>query len=221
MRRTGAVALIVTACAGLVALLAVAASDKRELAFTLGVVPTTVAAELAPGAQACQTPIAVPEEFARVRLQVGTYRRAGQPLEVTVRSAGSKRVLGRGRLPGGYADVTEQTASVGEVRAGQRISVCVRNAGTRRIALYGNSDVAVQPSRATVQGREPGTDLTLVFLSEQPRSMLSRLPEVFEHASLFRPGWVGPWLFWLLTAATLVGVPLLLARALADSADAP
>src|ERR687894_319925 len=101
MRSAGVVALIVTVCAGLAALAAVAVTDEREVAFTLGVVPSMVAAELPPGAAACQAPIAVPERFAAVRMQVGTHRRAGQPLEVTVRSAGSERLLGRGRLPGG------------------------------------------------------------------------------------------------------------------------
>ena len=63
--------------------------------------------------------------------------------------------------------------------------------------------------------------MTVVFLTDERHSMLAQLPDVFERASVFRPGWVGPWVFWLLMALTLIGVPLLLARALADSSDAP
>jgi len=222
MRRAGVTALLAVMAAGLVALALMAASDKRDLAFTLGVVPSTLAAELGPGATVCQSPIAVPEAFAQVRFQVGTFRRhSGQPLIVAVRSAGSGRLLGRGRVPAGYRDLAQPVAGVGKVGAGRRIAVCVRNAGTRKVALYGNAEAAAQPSQAISRGRDLGTDLTLVFLAAERRSMLTLLPQVFERASVFRPEWVGAWVFWLLTAATLLGVPLLLARALADSAGAP
>ena len=69
--------------------------------------------------------------------------------------------------------------------------------------------------------RDLFSDLSVVFLHDSRRSVLSQLPDVFDRASVFRPGWVGPWLFWLLSAAVLLGVPLLLARALAESEGAP
>jgi hypothetical protein len=51
--------------------------------------------------------------------------------------------------------------------------------------------------------------------------MLATLPHAFERASVFRPGWVGPWLYWLLAAAVLLGIPVLLARALSASEERP
>jgi hypothetical protein len=45
--------------------------------------------------------------------------------------------------------------------------------------------------------------LALLFLREHPRSLLSLVPTIFRRASLFRPGWVGPWTYWLLSAALL------------------
>ena len=219
MRSAAVIALIATAVAGLVALVVVAARDDRDLAFTIGVVASIPASELTPGATVCQTPITVPQGFSRVTLQAGTPGDLGPSLTVSVRSADGQRPLGRGRLPGGYPDPTEQTTTVGEVAPGQKISVCVRNTGERKVALYGNTAGAALFSAAVQDGRALDTDITLVFLSRERRSMLSLLPEVFERASLFRPGWVGPWLFWALSAAALLGVPLLLARALADSQD--
>ena len=220
MRRSGVTALIAIVCAGLVALALVAARDRRELAFTIGVVPSIPAAELSPRATVCQTPITVPQEFSRVSLRAGNPGGLGQPLAISVHTADARRELGRGRLLGGYPDATEQGTTVGEVDEGQKISVCVRNIGTQKVTLYGNAAGAALPSAALVKGRPLETDITLVFLNRERHSMLSLLPEVFERASLFRPGWVGPWLFWVLSVAALLGVPLLLARALADSADA-
>jgi hypothetical protein len=219
MRRRGVLALLLTAGAGLLALAIVGARDERELAFTLGVVPSTVAAELQPGQAVCQRPVNVSTKFTRVRFQVGTFGQPGTPLTVSVRSARSGRRLGQGRLAGGYPDVTQQVVDVGPIGDSQRVTVCVRNGGHRRVALYGNATVAAPGTEAYIGRGRLGTDLTLVFERDEPRSVLSLLPQVFERASLFRPGWVGSWTFWLLAALLLAGVPLLLGLALARSGD--
>jgi len=215
MRRAGAIALLVTAAAGLALLGLVGASDKRDLAFTLGVVPTIPATELRPGAAVCQAPIAVPDAFSGV-----TVRADGQPLVVSVIGIPSGRVLGSGHVPVGPTRPSDRTASVGEIGAAQKIGVCVRNAGIRRAAVYGNTLAAAPLSGAAIGHRQLQTDVALVFRDDR-RSMLAWLPRVFERASVFRPGFAGAWLFWVLALAVLTGVPLLLARALRDAARAP
>jgi hypothetical protein len=221
MRSGAVVTLLAVIALGLIGLVGVAARDSRDLAFTIGVVPSLPTAELAPGARVCQTPITVSEPFARIRVRVGTPALPGQPLEVTVRDAATSRRLARGTIAGGYSAGTDQTAFVGPVTADRKIGVCVRNLGKRREILYGNLGGAALPSTARMGQRELDNDMTVVFLKRDSDSMLGRLAEVFDRASVFRPGWVGPWVFWVLTALVLAGVPLLLARALADSADAP
>jgi hypothetical protein len=221
MRRGGALVLLATAALGLLALLAEAAGDQRDLAFTIGVVPSIPAATVKPGSTVCQSGISVPQPFTRVRLRAGSPGGPGPPLLLTVTEVGSNRVLGRGKLPGGYADSTEASARVGTVDAGKRIAVCVQNGGSRRVQIYGNAGQAAVLSQAVQDGKPLPNDLTLVFLRDDRRSMLAALSDAFDRASLFRPAWVGPWTFWLLSALALIGVPLLLARALADSSDAP
>jgi hypothetical protein len=221
MRRAGVIALLVAAGLGLLALFGVAARDKRDLAFTIGVRPTIPAAKLAPGATVCQSGITVPDPFTRVRLRAGSPAGPGQPLDLRVLEVGSNRQLARGHLPGGYPNPTEESARVGRVAADQRIAVCVRNAGEERVFLYGNTAAAALPSEARINARTLPTDLTLVFLTDGRHSLLAQVPTLFERASVFRPGWVGPWVYWLLMALTVIAVPLLLARALADSSDAP
>jgi hypothetical protein len=212
-------AFLVVAAGGLLALALVAAGDSRAFAFTLGVPPGQVAAELRPGQTACQAPILVSSEFSRLRFQVGTYGRRGEPLELVVRSFRSGRALGQGRLRGGYLDVSQPSVPVGRVAPDQPVEVCIRNGGERKVALYGGTTAAAPGTDARVEGAETGTDLTLVFERAEPRSMLATVPDVFRRASVFRPGWVGSWTFWALAVLLGAGVPALLALALARATD--
>ena len=129
--RSALVWFTLAALAGMAGVLAWAAADRRDLAFTLGVVPGQVAARLAPGARACQEPIDVSEAFTRVRFQAS----GGQPLVIAVRSLPGGQPLGSGRLGGDYRGVVQPVVHVGRVAKEQRMSVCIRNGGARPIAL--------------------------------------------------------------------------------------
>jgi hypothetical protein len=192
----------------------VAVQDDRDIAFTLSVTPDLVAAELEPGDTTCQNPVAVAEAFDGVRFQVGTYHRPGPPLEVMVRRRGSPGPIASGRLAGGYPDISKPTVPIRPaVPKDELVAVCVRNRGDRRVALYGGPELAKRRSRATLDGRDLRSDLTLVFTQNQT-SALATAPEIFERASLFRPVWIGAWTYWLLLALVLLVVPALLAVAL-------
>jgi hypothetical protein len=220
MRRRGPLALVATVAVGLLVLALVGIEDKRDLAFTIGVVPTIPAATLHPGQTVCQEPISVSESFERVRVRAGSPGGPGEPVDVSVRLPGSSQVIARGRLPGGYPYGSTVSARVDPVRADQRIAVCLRDAGDRRVSVFGNAANAAPPSEAHLGDRVLENDVALVFLKEGRRSMLSEVPDVFARASVFRPGWVGTWTFWVLAGLVLLGVPALLARALSD-ADEP
>jgi hypothetical protein len=215
MRDRPQLTLVAVVAAGLLVLIGVALTDRRDEAFTLGVRPAGVAAQLRPGDRACQERIDVPEDFSSVELQIGTYKREGVPLEVSVseRTAAGPR-LESGSLNGGYPDVSRQRVEVGEIDSGRQIAVCIENGGTRKVALYGNSGVAAPFSTLRVGRRTVNTDLTLVFHRSEERSLIAELPDMFSRASLFKAGWVGAWTFWLLGLAAVGLVPLVLALAL-------
>lgn len=217
MRSRAAVAFLAVTLVGVALVLVTAARDDRDLAFTLGVAPGLVAAELGPGGVACQTPVDVAESFDGVRLLIGTFERSGQPLAVTVRRPGGGAPIAQGRLPAGYADGAEPTVALdATTSAGERVEVCVRNLGRRRVALFGGPELAKRDSTVEIAGRDQHTDLVLVF-TRGSGSALARLPDVFERASVFRPAWVGAWTYWLLAGLVLLGAPALLARALRDA----
>jgi hypothetical protein len=217
MRRGWLLAFAAAIALAIAGLAVTMASDDRPEAFTLGVVPREVAAVLRSGEQVCQLPINVPADAAAAGLQIGTYRHPGQPLELTVRSRSG--VSGRARLKGGYPDNSKQRARVGGIGAGQRISLCVRNLGRRRVALYGGTAGAARRTAAFLEGKYQPTDLTLVFYRQSPRSALAAVPDVFERASLFHATWIDSWLLWVMAAVVVIGVPLVLVRALAAAQD--
>jgi hypothetical protein len=198
MRRLLAVAVL-----GALALLAAAALDDRERAFTVGLPPVRVAAELQPGQSVCRAGIDVPAAFSRLSLATASFGRAGPALSV---SAGD----GRGRVPAGYPDNSTVEVDVGEQAEGGRIDVCVTNEGDHRVALYG-SPPDTPPDYLGDPDLTP--ELGIAFVREESRSMLGLVPEAFERAALFRPEWVGAWTFWVLLGLVLAGVPLLLAAA--------
>lgn len=213
-------AATLTAVACVVAVLGVVVTtvaQRNSEAFTLGVSAAIPAVELKPGEEGCQAPIVVPPggAFDRVVLKLGTYELPGPATALEIRDAASHRLLSKGALAPGYADVTREpthTVRVGEVPAGRRIEVCVANDGDRRVAVYGNADAASRTTSATLDGKPTGTDMTLDF-RRSPRSVASMLGDVARRASLFKADWTGAWTFWLLGLLVLVAVPVLLVQA--------
>jgi hypothetical protein len=214
MSRRAGVVLLAVVVAGVAALVVVGARDERDFAFTLGVAPAGIAALLAPGEEACQWPVEAVERFDGVRTPVGTNRRPGPAVAVTVRRGPARETLARGRIAGGYPDFEDQRFALDRaVEPGQSVAVCMRNVGRRDIALFGQPDEAKSDTAATVDGRDAGTDMALVF-TRPSRSVLAAVPDAFERAALFRPAWVGAWTWWSLLALALAVVPALLALAL-------
>jgi hypothetical protein len=219
--RSARVVVVVAMLAGVVGVAAIALTHKTSLGFALGVIRAAPAVTLENGERACQRPIDVPAggDFDRVGMSVGTYQRAGSPLAVTVQDERG-RVVGRGRLPGGYPDIASVPVhhlpldrTVGE----GRIAVCVTNQGARRVALYGNADAAARSSTAFKDGRPIHVDLSLDF-ERSSRSLASELPRMLDRAALFRAPWLGPWAYWILAVALVVVAPWLLLRAVRSAA---
>jgi hypothetical protein len=221
MRRLALVGVVV---AGVLALVVVQLTQSTKLAFTLGAAPQAAIAKLKAGQEVCQRSINVPPHggFDRVALQIGTNHQAGSELDVVVRHHGGA-VLGRGTLPGGYPDVPThggyREIRTGRVAAGQPIDVCVTNAGARTVTLYGSGALANRNSDATLDGKPAQYDVAMVFRTDA-RSRAGQLGHVFARASLFRPGFVGTWTYWVLAALVVFAVPALLWRSL-GVADEP
>jgi hypothetical protein len=211
MRSATIVVLGVVAC-GAAALLAVGSTERRELAFTLGVAPNTPI-PVKPGHELCQGEIDAPDDFDAVRLQVGTFMRRGSSFSVVLRGPSGEQ-LAEGSVRSGYADNAVLTVPVGRLTSGSRFDLCIENAGTRAIAPYGGPALASPSTEGTLDGEASQQDMGADFVRMESVSLLSLAPEMAERASLFHGSWVGPWTIWLVGLLVLAGVPLLLALAL-------
>jgi hypothetical protein len=220
---------------GLIGLLLAGITTKSDVVQSLGVNPIYAVAPLHPnGGTVCEDPIAVSDPIENVRFSVGTHGKPGVPMNVTIyRSQGPQ--ISQGVLSGGWVDNGQpQEVPVPRVASGQLIKVCLTNVGSRWAYGFGDLGVppdgvefpsgprpTITPADATVDGVGIGGDVSMAFVTDQPRSLLTRIPEAFQRASAFRPGFVGPWLYWLLLACILIGAPLAIGRALVLSLRGP
>ena len=189
-------------------MLAAAASDPRTRAVALGVPDVIQVAKLAPGASACERPVVSPVAFAGVAFWALT---AGPPeaVRVTVSPAGGHRA----RAPASGVAVASPSggpfpASLGTTFAAhQPVRICVTDAGTGPIGLLGDGQVKRGVLLAATSGRvTPHGGLSLQLLLPRSHSLLSLIPTVFRRAALWRPGWVGAWIFWALCVLLLVAL---------------
>jgi hypothetical protein len=210
---------------GVLAFALFVALRQTPKAFTVGVQSGGPAVTLRAGQTACQAPLDVPRggAFDRVRLKVGTYFKAGPPLDVSVRRGIDGPVLARGTLRGGYPDVgTDPTQVVGldrKIATGTKaIAVCVENAGSNRAALYGNGDAANRSSTATLDGKPANVDIDMIF-ERAPRSYGSELGTILSRAVLFRSPRLSDTLYFLVLALLVAGAIAGVAVALRSVGD--
>jgi hypothetical protein len=226
--RSGLIAFGLCVLAGVLILVAIGAGDDRTTVQTTGVLAISPVATIGPGRAACQQPIVTAGSVDTVGFNVV----AAPPrpaLEVTARDLASHRLIARGRVPGNFDPGRAVVAGFDRPVPGDRsISLCVINRGTRTAAVIygdnGHTDLcAISPgslacrfhfahptssvSHASANGQPlPGT-MNFVLSRKRPESVLAQLGAVMRRASTFRPGFVGPWLWWLLLVAAVILVP--------------
>jgi hypothetical protein len=173
--------------------------------------------ELRGGQRACFGPVTMTSDSAQARFAVGTFfRPAGPPMELTVSGPGYSA---RRSIPAGFADNAPQRIDLPRPPRDISVQVCISNGGRRKVALQAASDRTKAPFVTRVDGRRQPANPAFAFYEGRPVSMLDKLPRVFERISLFRPGFIGPWLLWPLTVVVLLGVPLLALWALRRAVD--
>lgn len=205
-RKTSIIAFALVACAGLLTLALVASGDERRVAFSLDVPDYRHVATLASGQVGCEHHIVSQVAFGGVTVWIAPPAATpGSAIDITVRADATGAPVATGRIRGRYTSAGTFSASLsGTIPAGRTVSVCLRDAGPAAVGLIGG----VTGENLLVDGRRAGADLSMLFLRQHPASLLSLLPTVFRRAALFRPGWVGTWTFWLLSALLLAAFPV-------------
>jgi hypothetical protein len=215
-RPAGAVrTFLLVLLAGFVLLLVIALADPRGYRLS---VRSDSQVLVAPGQERCSSLIRPPGAGAdRVRFWA---RASGgglvPPIVVFVRRSRTAQTLADGSADAGPPGA--RTVGLrGSVAGSRKVVACFLNAGARPAIL---SPPPGTPTRVTVErsdARADYADIGLELNRSDNRSLLALLPDAFDRASLFRPGWVGGWTYWLLLVALVIGVPVLLSRALASA----
>ena len=202
--RASLVTFAVISLLGLAALLVAAAADQRSTAVSLDVPAAVPVAALAAGQEACQGPIETATEFGGVEVWIAPSASGGTThagLSVSVSVFGTDALLATGRIPVVHVGPSSLSAPLSKsVPPGRRLSICLRNTGPAPVTLLGAAPGS-QSGVLTRAGQPTQLSLALVLLRDRPKSLLSLLPTVFQRAALWRPGSVGSWTFWALSAA--------------------
>ena len=167
---------------------------------------------LEPGKRLCVTPVTITSDTERVRFGTLDERRA----RVVVAARGT-----------GYSSRTEVEASGLAVDAAitppardLEGEVCFANGGERTVSLLGTTDARIL-GRAdpVVDGqRQTTTEVALTLLRSERSSYAARIGEMFGHADVVGPGFLAPWMLWLLLPLVAVGIPAGALAALAVAA---
>jgi hypothetical protein len=155
--------------------------------------------------QACFGPVALTTDSGQARFQVGTYFRPGPPMAVTVTGPGYAQ---RASVPEGFADNTAFRVPVRSPPKDLLVDVCIANRGDRRVALHAAADRTKIPYVTRVDGRAQAANPDFAFYAAERSSIVDHLPRIMRRISLFKFGFIGPWLMWPLLLVVALGVPL-------------
>jgi hypothetical protein len=121
-------------------------------------------------------------------------------------------------VPGGQRNAGPQTASIRPPTHPVIGEICVRNAGRVAISLVGTTeDRTSGREQAVIDGAHIKPDVQLTLLARGHRTVLQEVPAVMRHMAAFKGSFVSAGLLWILLLLVVLGVPVLVVRAVAAS----
>jgi hypothetical protein len=216
MRRTALIAFVVVLGLFGVFIALPYLSDERDL-FAAGVPSPPplqfTSIDQVPGhGRACMTDLALTPQSEKMQFQVGTFRKRGPALTVTINAPGYSS---RSRVPAGFEDNAILELGIKPPPSSRLVTLCIRNDGKRKVALYASADRAKSRVNVFVNGKQVEATPWLIFGEAEPRTIWQRLPLTFDRVAIFR-GFLGhPWLVWTLALLFAIAMPVLMGAGLA------
>lgn len=197
-------------------------TPRELLAGSNSVAFRAVAATVEPGRELCVDELNVPADAAGIRF-AGFLQQPRATADVTVTAGDRTRsavATGAVRPDGPRVEFDAHFRAFGGPAASLPARACI-TPRDGQLSVGGMSGLQGDQRPARLDGADVANRVSVWFLTAEGerRSLLSAAGDLFERAALFRPGWVGPWTYWLLLllvlpAASLAAVALL-ARAAA------
>jgi hypothetical protein len=208
----------------LIALIAAYCLWPREyFTGTNSVEVLTYIAPAKPGQRLCVPGLRIPEGSERLRLQVisATTRRPALRLRLTGTYAGSEGLAASSYLPPttvGANRISNADFVVPGRLQGNFVTACV-TAGSE-VNWGGTPLPAPPPGAPTINGAPLPGQIAVWYLPRTgaKSSYLARASSILDRAALFRPGFVGPWLYWLILLGVLPAAAVAAVRVLAVAA---
>jgi hypothetical protein len=190
---------------------------------TNSVEPLSYVAPAQAGKQLCIPGLLIPDGTRRIQLQVISKTRQRPALRLRLRfAAGPTResVVAAERVDAGrVSDPAFDVGAIGPGTAERPATACVSAAG--EVNWGGTAQPTPPPiNPPTLAGTPISAQVAVWYLprSGAKSSYLARAASILRRAALFRPGFVGPWLYWLILLAILPAAALLALRLLAVAA---
>jgi hypothetical protein len=171
------------------------------------------------GAPVCVPGLELPAGTARLRLQLISRTPERPPLHLTLRIPGRTITSDLGAVGVSSNRVSAAIFTVPQLSATRSATACL-TAGD--VVNWGGTPLLAPPSPdpPTLGGRPLPVRIAVWYLPRRgdQRSYLSRAGKILARASLFRPAFVGPWLYALLFLMLLPALALTAVRCLALAA---
>jgi hypothetical protein len=184
------------------------ATKSRVYTTTVAQAPSKFAVQLIPlkaRQRACLDAIALDARSGMARFQVGTNGKPTVPLEFQVVAPGyraSTRIAASA-----YRDSEIIQAAIPAPGHDVEAKACLVNRGPGDVVLYASTGGEISASHDTIDGKPADLNWWLAFYEARPTSIAHRALTIASRMSVFRPGFVGPWLTWPLAALVVLGVP--------------
>jgi hypothetical protein len=169
------------------------------------------------GKRMCVRDVRVPAGTQRIRWGIDTQNVPRVPVDMTVSVHGGPTLTGaivRSSTTGFHKVDIPMSGPVPGGAPFHFADLCLAPKGTGgQIFVWGRSqpDITSKPIEVGKDKIPSRVALWFLPLAHERRSILSQVPQMFDRASLFRPGFYGPWVLWLILFA---GLPALLYAAI-------
>ncbi len=174
--------------------------------------------EIKPGSTVCAPGLRLPAQTAGVRLQVVTPSSQRPALHLDLHAGGRttrSSLSPLGVRAGQPSNADFQIAQTPARPVARAASLCLSADGP--VGVGGTPLSKLGTSPPTLDGAAVAARLAVWYLPRagQRSSYVQRVSQILQRAALFRPGFVGPWLYWLMLLLVLPALALFAVRCLA------
>jgi hypothetical protein len=157
------------------------------------------------GESACLDGITVWPTSEVAEFRIGTRGKPPVPIGVTLSGPGGYRSTAH--IPATWKDNDLLSARLDPPSRTLAGRFCLRNEGRRPVDVYAADDRTQTLFATYVGAKRADANIDLAFFEAEPGTVANHAGSILDHMSVFRPGFIGPWLLWPLAVLVVLGVP--------------